>query len=283
MSMEAIHTPPAVQTDAPVVTFIIPVRHQDNAKDWPALVSRLRQTVQSIAHQTHASWRGLVVANVGAQLPIMPPGFEVVRVNYPPNPRYELDLTDRESMYDAVRWDKGRRVLAGMLAAGPTGYFMVVDDDDFVSREITAHAAGNFGANGWTIKNGYIWSDGARFAFLHTEFSSFCGTSHVIRSDLYNLPPSLTAANDDYVKSMLGSHVRIESLLAAEGRPLQSLPFPGAIYRVGHAGAHSKSRGTFRNFLVNKKTLRSPRLLLNNARKLRFVSKGMAEAFGMTF
>ena len=282
MSLEAIDKPLVTRTDAPVVTFIIPVRHQDNAKDCPALGGRLMQTVQSIASQTHASWRGLIVANVGAQIPALPQGFEVVRVTFPPNQLHDLGAGDKEAMYDAFRWDKGRRVLSGMIAAGPTGYFMIVDDDDFVSRDITAHAANNYGANGWTIENGYIWSEGGRLAFLHSHFASFCGTSHVIRSDLYEVPSSVAAASEDYVKTMLGSHVRIEAILAAKGSPLQSLPFPGAIYRVGHAGAHSKSRGMIRNFVVNKSTLRSPQLFLTNVSKLRFISKGMADAFGMS-
>jgi hypothetical protein len=282
MTVEAADKPLVSQTDAPVVTFIIPVRHQDNSKDWPALVGRLLQTAQSIATQTHPSWRGLVVANVGAQIPELPNGFEVVRVTYPPNQLHDLGAGDREAMYDAFRWDKGRRVLAGMIAAGPSGYFMIVDDDDFVSRDITAHAASNYGANGWTIENGYIWSEGGRLAFLHSQFASFCGTSHVIRSDLYTVPASVADADEEYVKTMLGSHVRIEAILAAQGAPLQPLPFPGAIYRVGHAGAHSKSRGMVRNFVVNKKTLRSPPLLLNNLSRLRFVSRSMADAFGMS-
>lgn len=282
MILEAADKPLASQTDAPVVTFIVPVRHQDNSKDWPALISRLLQTAQSIAAQTHPAWRGIVVANVGADIPALPRGFEVVRVSYPPNQLHDLGAGDKEAMYDAFRWDKGRRVLAGMIAAGQTGYFMIVDDDDFVSRDITAHAASNYGANGWTIENGYIWSEGGRLAFLHSHFASFCGTSHVIRSDLYKVPASLAAADEDYVKTMLGSHVRIEAILAAQGAPLQSLPFPGAIYRVGHAGAHSKSRGMIRNFVVNKNTLRSPRLFLNNVSKLRLISRSMADAFGMS-
>jgi hypothetical protein len=282
MILEAIDKPQVSETDAPIVTFIVPVRHQDNSKDWPALIARLMQTVQSIAAQTHASWRGLVVANVGAQIPPLPDGFEVVRVTYPPNQLHDLGAGDKEAMYEAFRLDKGRRVLSGMIAAGQTGYFMIVDDDDFVSRDIVAHAARNYGANGWTIENGFIWSEGGRLAFLHSHFATFCGTSHVIRSDLYSVPASVAEADEDYIKTMLGSHVRIEAILEAQGFALEPLPFPGAIYRVGHAGAHSKSRGMIRNFVINKSTLRSPALLLNNVSKLRFVSRSLADAFGMS-
>ena len=49
-----------------MLTFIIPVRHQDNARDWTLLKANLSQTAASIAGQTHPGWRALVVANEGA-------------------------------------------------------------------------------------------------------------------------------------------------------------------------------------------------------------------------
>lgn len=272
------HEVPGVR---PVVTFIIPVRHQDNAKDWPALVARLGQTAASIAAQTHAGWRAIVVANEGGGLPLLPKGFEVVRVDHAPNPLNDIGAADREAVYEAVRLDKGRRVLAGMLAAGDTGYFMIVDDDDFVSRDIVAHAARHDGENGWTLHRGLVWAEGGRLVFLHSRFASFCGTSHVVRSDLYDLPPSLERADERYVKDMLGSHVRIDDILAARGTPLSPLPFTGAVYRVGHAGAHSQSRGVIRTALLNRAALSSPRLFWNNLRSLRLLSAQVAGQFGM--
>ena len=56
------------------LTFIIPVRHQDNARDWALLKANLTQTAASIASQTHPGWRALVVANEGADLPDLPAG-----------------------------------------------------------------------------------------------------------------------------------------------------------------------------------------------------------------
>ncbi len=265
----------------PVVTFIIPVRHQDNAKDWPALISRLVETAASIAAQTHAGWHAIVVANHGADLPRLPTGFDVVRVNHRPNPLNDIGAANREAVYEAIRLDKGRRVLAGMLAAGDSGYFMIVDDDDFVSRDIVAHAARHDGENGWAVHRGFVWAEGGRLMFLHSRFASFCGTSHIVRSDLYDLPASLEAAEERYIKDMLGSHVRIDDILAARGTPLSPLPFTGAVYRVGHAGAHSQSRGVIRTALLNRTALSSPRLFWNNLTSLRLLSAQIAGQFGM--
>ena len=40
-----------------LVTFIIPVRHQDNARDWSLLKANLDQTIASVSNQTNDDWR----------------------------------------------------------------------------------------------------------------------------------------------------------------------------------------------------------------------------------
>ena len=57
----------------PYVTFIIPVRHQSNSKDWSSLKVNLAQTITSISAQTNKNWHAVIVANQGADLPDLPP------------------------------------------------------------------------------------------------------------------------------------------------------------------------------------------------------------------
>ena len=226
-----------------LLTFVIPVRHQDNAADWGLLKRRLRQTIQSVSAQDSSGWRGIVVANEGADLPPMPPNWDIVRVTFAPNPLHEQGGAAKETFYDAFRLDKGRRVLSGMMAARDSAYFMIVDDDDFVSRHLVSYVGANKGQIGWQITDGYIWEEGAVMVFLHEDFSRICGTSHIIRNDIYDLPESFAAASEEYMKFMFGSHVALPGKLKQAGTPLPALPFPGAVYRIGHAGAHSKSSG----------------------------------------
>nr|AAB95423.1 ORF8 [Rhizobium leguminosarum bv. trifolii] len=213
-----------------LVTFIIPVRHQDNARDWSRLKANLTQTVASISNQTNGDWRGIIVANEGADLPDLPEKFSAVRVTFPPNDLHELGKGSKEDFLDAFRADKGRRVLSvlsGMLTARDSRFFMIVDDDDFVSSRIVQHAAENRDANGWTIDHGYIWDDGGNFLFGHDDFSHLCGTSLIIRADLYELPQRFEDASLDWIKSMLGSHVRIAIFLRNGERRSRSFPFAG--------------------------------------------------------
>ena len=263
----------------PALTFIIPVRHQENCKDWPTLKTRLTDTIRSICAQDNPNWNAVIIANHGADLPDMPPGFQVIRVAYPPNPLHEQGQSDKETFYESFRLDKGRRILAGMLATGTMRYAMVVDDDDFVSRRLTSFVAEHPTANGWYVHNGYVWGDQGTLLYRYNGFSSLCGTSHIIRADLYDLPPTIEVATDTYIKKMLGSHVQIEGYLANRGTPLAPLPFVGAVYRIGHSGAHSKSADLISHFFFHRWLLKKPTELVRRLSRLRWLTESVRREF----
>lgn len=263
----------------PVLTFVIPVRHPDNARDWNELKSYLGVTLASIANQTASEWRAVVVANHGSDLPPLPAGVKVAWVDFAPNALHEQGGVEREKFQDAVRFDKGRRILAGMLAAGNTDYFMIVDDDDLISSGLTGFVKQHRGANGWFVRNGYVWTPGRRLMYRHPDFSRLCGTSHLIRRDLFALPASLEVATEDYVKQMLGSHVFITKYLQEKGTPLAPLPYAGAIYRTGHAGSHSRSRDIFSTYLMHPWLLKSPKELVRRLGRLRLLGGALQREF----
>lgn len=264
-----------------LLTFVIPVRHPDNAQDWSALCERLSQTIASISAQTHDEWRCVIVANDGAKLPYLPEKFSVERVSFPPNPAYDLRKDNREAAYDAVRLDKGRRILAGMLAARDSDYFMIVDDDDFISARLVDYVAKHRGGYGWKIHQGFIWGEGGRLMMGYDYFYHFCGTSMIIRSDLFGLPERFEDCPEEFLKVMLGSHKRIMGILEERGTPLERLPFRGAIYRIGHRGAHSKSAGVLMGHIFCWDSLIKPRKMARNLLRLCTVNDAVRAEFGL--
>jgi hypothetical protein len=262
-----------------MLTFVVPIRHPRNSPDWSRAMEYLRQTARSIAMQKSTRWRAVVVANQDAELPALPKGVDVARVDYPPNPLYVRGTADKESFYEAVRLDKGRRVLAGMLHAERSGHFMVVDDDDLVSDRLAEFVAANHDAYGWYVSEGYLWQDDGRLVYRYSQFSRLCGTSHIIRADLYGLPNQGDDASEAYVKRMLGSHIFIHDHLDRAGTPLAPLPFPGAIYRIGHRGAHSQSSGLADTVFLKKRVLKSPRTLIGNALRMRPLTRAVRDEF----
>jgi hypothetical protein len=262
-----------------LITFVIPVRHQSNSKNWGLLKANLTQTIASISAQTNSNWRAVIVANQGADLPAVPERFQIVRVNFTPNEMYEQQGHDKEEFYDAVRLDKGRRILKGMLYVRDTAFYMVVDDDDFVSNSLVSYVSKNQKANGWKISEGYVWGDGGSLLYVHRDFANFCGTSLIIRSDLFCLPDSFEVASSEYIKTMLGSHIKIVKILTDKGAPLASLPFRGAIYRVGHVGAHSKSPTLIKMYLLNRSIMLSPLRFVRNLLSMRLVSSDIKNKY----
>lgn len=265
-----------------MMTFIIPVRHPANSSNWGRLKRNLTETVRSIAAQTHSDWRAIIVANEGSDLPPLPSRFDIEWVTFAPNDRHAISSGTREEVLDAFRFDKGRRVLRGMLRARNSRFFMIVDDDDLVSRHIVAHAAEHPDANGWTVDSGYVWNDGGILLYRHSQLHHICGTSLIIRATLYKLPKTFAEATPEYVKTMLGGHRCIAALFVEKGTPLSPLPFIGAIYRVGHTGSHSQSRGVLFQFVFTLATLLRPHDLMRNLTRLRLVDRSVrGEFFGV--
>jgi hypothetical protein len=262
-----------------VLTFVVAVRHPRNSPDWPREMEYLRQTVRSLARQKSTEWRAIVVANREADLPPLPRGVEVVRVDHPPNPLYVRGSQDKESFYEAVRLDKGRRLLAGLMHAERRGHFMTVDDDDLVSDRLAEFVAANPDACGWFVSEGYFWSDGGRIVYRTSQFSKWCGSSLIVRADLYGLPAREADASETYVKRMLGSHIFIADDLARAGTPLTPLPFPGAIYRIGHRGAHSQSSRLLAMVFLKKQVLSDPHALVDNVLRLRPLTRAVRDEF----
>lgn len=262
------------------ITFVIPVRHPANSRDWSQLKSNIAQTMQSVAAQNHEDWRGIIVANEGSDLPPLRERFEVEWVQFPPNALHNQHAgMSTDTFRDAFRIDKGRRVLKGMLRRRDSRFFMIVDDDDFVSSRITAFATRNMDANGWRVDDGYVWSDGGNLLLKHNEFNQICGTSLIIRADAYGLPEQFDAATPEYIMSMLGSHIQPNTLLAARGTPLEPLPFHGALYRIGQSGSHSQAPKILKKFFFNREALQRPRQFMRKLARLRLMTNEIRSEF----
>jgi hypothetical protein len=85
------------------------------------------------------------------------------------------------------------------------------------------------------------------------DFHRLCGTSHIVAPSLLAIPPDLDASSSretilermpsDYLLEIIGSHRWIAAHLAESGTPLEPLPFPGAVYHVGHGENHTAMSG----------------------------------------
>lgn len=263
------------------LTFVIPIRHPDNLRNPDAQLHILNQTFPCYSAQTADSWRVVLIANRGTLLPKLPRNFEIVWVDFAPNPQHELKDHEFRSAMNAVLLDKGRRIGAGMRAFPDSHYFMLMDDDDFVSRRLTEFVRANRGENGWYVNRGYgVGLDGS-LAMALERFHKISGSSHIMRGDLLPLPDPDDPAYDPYVMKWLGTHGPTTELFEEIGKPLAPLPFPGAIYLVNNPNSHSISNALVRQYVLNKDTLRRPWTFFEKFSRLKRIDNQFrAEFFG---
>ena len=259
---------------APHLSFMIPIRHPDNSRDWGLERANLARTAKSIAAQRAPGWQAVVAANHGADLPPLPEGFHVARVDLPPNPGHDLIRSDKDRAIALVRRDKGLRIAAALRraaqTAAPGGHVMFVDGDDLVSNRLSEFVRAHPGAPGWRLERGWCFDLDERFAIpTPGRFDKLCGSSHLLRADLLALPTPEDPGYLDRVSRLLGAHRLTSEILEAEGHALAPLPFPGAAYLVGHRNAHSLSRGLFAQFFLHGAWLRRPLATLAKLKQVR--------------
>lgn len=230
------------------LTFAVPVRDSHGVANWRQVMNLMSVTIQSLYAQ--AGPRPTVVLGVspGSDLPDLPNDVVVVPVDLPPR---ELPAGEGEPRWDAIRADKGLRLAHALNAVKPQGHVMVVDYDDLVSARLAKFVADHPDAPGWYVDSGYLWDGGPIASAVPTDFNEACGTSTIIRADLLRVPADPSdPANLEWIKTVLGSHKRWRGVL-----PLEPLPFPGAVYRVGSGTNVSGAVGLSRRLVRSRHKL----------------------------
>lgn len=245
------------------LTFVVPVRDPLGVKNWVAVTSLIGATFASL---DQAGGRVVVAATRGTALPPLPSGARLVELNVPYTP---LPLEEGAARHAAVRRDKGARIIAGLVAEQPQGHVMVVDYDDFVSRRLANLPKLQPDCPGWFVDSGYVFDGGKRVMQHLTGFHRMCGTSLLVRADLLRIPQSSADIDSAFVDRSLGSHVYLKDDLAEAGTPLEPVPFPGAVYRVGYQDSTSPPRTLQRSYLSFGRLVRKPRQWVANRMRVR--------------
>jgi hypothetical protein len=221
-----------------VLAFITSVRNPHNSTDYERVEMLLQRTLKSVCSQIDRDFRVIVVASRAPSF-ALPENVEVIVVDFPPPDSHKGPQIKNK----AIRRDKGTKLAVGLLAARRLGatHVMQFDADDFVSRHISAFVNAHAEQEGWYFDRGYVLYERRGLLKGINNFHENCGTSFVLRQDLYG-PADLEldatqdeiyeAFGEDVVTHVLGSHLTTLAHFAARGIELAPLPFPGATYVV---------------------------------------------------
>ncbi len=270
-----------------MLIFIAPLLHPQNATSWDHVLDLLDRTLKSVCNQTDGDFRVIIVYNKNSRLRSPHPKVIYHPVDLPPNLFYEQGSRTEEG-WNAVRLDKGLKYLAGLYRASEfssmqsPAHVMLFDADDCVSSRMAEFVNRSSHTNGWFLNCGFLHQEGGRFMYyIHANFSKICGTCHVIRYDLFDLPRQIEAVSQEYAMYALGSHIFIRDMLAEKGSPLQPLPFIGAVYMIGHGdnhGAIPNYRTLIDGYDGGSKGLRGTLRMLS---RFRLLTKSLRREFGL--
>lgn len=256
-----------------MLTFLIPLRHPDSSKNWPNVCARLSETLASVASAcATGSAQALLIANEGSELPELPPAVRLISVKFPP-PSVSVfrgDGDDHERRR-AVWLDKGLKIATGAIAARAAGsdYVMAVDADDLVSNRISDFVVRHKGAPGWFVEKGWLLPVNSSLGAILYGFHNWCGTYAIVRTDLLPLEETPDRMDPELVRNLLGHHRDLIPMLASANTPLAPLPFPGAVYRIGH-GEGNFQRSSLRTELFGWRRLwRNPKAFVRQALRVR--------------
>lgn len=229
--------------------FVVPLVHPDACDSYERISQLLEQTLISICAQSDTNFRVTVVCSEVPDISFSHEKVDFLNVDFPaPDTTHSFD-DNSKSLY----LDKGCRVLKGLLhiKKHKPDHVMFVDADDFISCRLAEYANKNLQTNGWFFPNGYVYSLHTKLLKERSMFWSYCGSSHIIKADLFEIPNEIpnNASKDEiislmdyyYLNRILGNHTDYIKYFMKKGNPLSPLPFPGAVY-VADTGENSYRR-----------------------------------------
>ena len=216
----------------PLLTFAIAAKAVDDAAEWHFRNCMLTATLRSIFNQTDGDFHVMVALDRAPEVEFAnDPRFEFVPFKVGPTAGLsEAHVDQARKLY----------AMASVVAERGGGYFMPVDMDDFVSRDLVAYVRANPHPNGYVLRSGYGLDARLNIAAPIYDvgkpagpLDKACGTSSII-----NLAPqdvlSVGTEPSRYTRLRREGHYMALEYAVEEGRPLAVVPFRAVVYTLFH-------------------------------------------------
>ncbi|MCT7980655.1 glycosyltransferase family A protein [Laspinema olomoucense] len=233
-----------------MLVFLVPLKSQEKSASWEKVCLLFERTARSICNQTCSDFQVIVVCNQRPTINFSHPKIKYLEVDFP----YP---SNQPNYLAQARTDKGRKILAGLIAAKEfsPSHIMSVDADDCVSKNLAQFVKNNFSANGWYINQGYKYLNNDSVIYLKPwNFHRISGSCNLLRYDLMDVPenPEYNRGYGSY--KFYIDHQKVKDVMAQRNHPIKPLPFPGAVYIIGTNENQSRNENNLKfNFLTRRK------------------------------
>ncbi|HZP19811.1 MAG TPA: glycosyltransferase family A protein [Bauldia sp.] len=225
----------------PHLTFGIPLRASLDPEEWRGLCVLIGNTLRSVYNQTDPSFAVIIACDRPPELDFAP-DRRLTILAAPSRPPSSLREGDNDA--GAKRWE-----IAAHFVRGGGGYLMFLDADDWVSNRLVDHVRRTRHPVGYVLEDGYACDLASRKVMpiptpgiADARFDLSCGSSIILRLDQSDFTPDANGERRFSRLYRLG-HTSVRDAALAEGRPLQKLPFRGAVYVFNTGLSLSEMRG----------------------------------------
>lgn len=222
-----------MMAEKPPVYFGMPLRSAVTTKNWEGVSHLFRNAVRAIAAQTDPDIRILVACH------------EIPDMRDIADPRLEFLAADNPRPHDipSQMLDKAAKIrrVAEEICRRGGGYFVLMDADDLVSNRLAAHIRADDNRRGYLMETGYILNVARRQFELAAPFWQHCGTCAVFHLTPEDLREDASGLIAQLTPNRM-SHHSYPNVAARNGRPLDPLPFAGAVYLRHHGENRSVQR-----------------------------------------
>lgn len=217
------------------VFFAIPLVGRKDEAQWARVNELLALTIGSISNQTSGNFTALVC---GHDVPDCLTNRDLVNVEFLP-----ADFARPQTIAEG-RQDKNRkrRAIAVEVRRRGGGYFMYLDADDLIHRDLVRTISDDDNGIGYLITRGYVLDYGNRRmapipGAWDKRFDEVCGSSGVVLYEKRDLPREGYPGEID--RSLLyfriRNHTEFRSSEVRSGKNMTSIDFPAAVYCINNS------------------------------------------------
>jgi hypothetical protein len=204
--------------------FIVPLRNPSVAKDWTSTVRLCVETLRSLSRPANSDHKVFLVCR---DFPEVEFGLIVRIIRHP--------FPDPEKNWKAQHKDKYAKIKMGLVELRKVNdphYVMKFDADDLISDKVVPWVLAQGNGRGYFVDQGYrLQESRGLLAQVKTGLHKTCGSTNI----LYALPTDMPRSMEDdgNFDLMTQGHNIVTETFLARGTPLEPIPFPAVISRLG--------------------------------------------------
>ena len=241
------------------IAFAISLKSRIVSRNWDRVQANLSMTLRSILRNTDQNFCIIIAGHEKPDIKeIEHSQVTWLSVDFPPPvpPGSALEFSEDKR-------HKRRVIGAYLRKIGFSGYFMVLDADDWIHYRFVEYIRSQPITDAFVLTKGIMINQRLKEAWVRNRFYRGCGSSALVYFSNKDFP--ITSKKEETEKLLLGlstmSHKQVPQNLKAINKVCKKVDLPFVTYVLGHGDNNSVIKG-IRSNRVSAKTYKTKRVKL---------------------